>query len=90
MLPGMNATATITLDTAQDALCVPAAAVYELDGKHVVYIGLNIKDNLLSNPVEVTIGAADADFVQILSGLSAGATVYYETYEASTDFPVPL
>lgn len=90
MLPGMNATATITLDTAQDALCVPAAAVYELDGKHVVYIGLNIKDNLLSNPVEVTIGVADADFVQILSGLSAGATVYYETYEASTGFPVPL
>lgn len=90
MLPGMNATATITLDTAEDVLCVPAAAVYEQDGKYIVYTSHNIKDNLLGDPVEVTIGSADADFVQILSGLSTGATVYYETYEASTGFPVAI
>lgn len=83
MLPGMSATSTIPLDTAENVLCVPAAAVYELDGETVVYTAYDTKNAALGSPVSVTIGSADADFVQILSGLSEGITVYYEIFEAS-------
>lgn len=83
MLPGMSATSTIPLDTAENVLCVPAAAVYELDGETVVYTACDTKNAALGSPVSVSIGSADADFVQILSGLSEGITVYYETFEAS-------
>ena len=89
MLPGMNATASIVLDTVKNALCVPAAAVYEQDGKLIIYTSYDAKDDQLGSPIEVTIGSADADFVQILSGLEAGTTVYYETYKASVGFPLP-
>lgn len=83
MLPGMSATSTIPLDTAENVLCVPAAAIYELDGETVVYTAYDTKNAALGSPVSVSIGSADADFVQILSGLSEGITVYYEIFEAS-------
>lgn len=83
MLPNMNASAAIILETIQDALCIPAAALTKVDGKTVVYTALDEKNGSPCNPVEVTIGAADADFVQILSGLQEGNPVYYAYYEAT-------
>ena len=85
MLPNMNASASITLETLQDALCVPVSALAEENGKTVVYTALDEKTGSPCNPVEVTIGAADADFVQILSGLQEGDTVYYAYYEAAQE-----
>lgn len=86
MLPGMNATATITLSTVENALCVPASAVYELDGQTVVYTSCNEKTKAPENPVPVTIGCADAEDVQILTGLTPGQTVYYEILETGSAF----
>lgn len=83
MLPNMNASAAITLETIQDALCIPAAALTEADGKTVVYTALDEKTGNPCSPVEVIIGAADADLVQILSGLQEGDPVYYAYYEAA-------
>lgn len=83
MLPNMNASAAITLETIQDALCIPAAALTEADGKTVVYTALDEKTGSPCSPVEVSIGAADADLVQILSGLQEGDPVYYAYYEAA-------
>lgn len=83
MLPNMNASAAITLETIQDALCIPAAALTEADGKTVVYTALDEKTGSPCSPVEVIIGAADADLVQILSGLQEGDPVYYAYYEAA-------
>lgn len=81
MLPGMNASAAIALQTTQDALCIPAAALNMDGGKNIVFTALDEKTGALSMPVEVTLGKADADSVQILSGLSEGETVYYADYE---------
>lgn len=83
MLPNMNASAAITLETIQDALCIPAAALTEADGKTVVYTALDEKTGSPCSPVEVIIGAADADLVQILSGLQESDPVYYAYYEAA-------
>ena len=85
MLPNMNASASITLETNQDALCIPAAALTEENGKTVVYTALDEKTGSPCNPVEVTVGAADADFVEILSGLQEGDPVYYAYYEAAQE-----
>lgn len=85
MLPNMNASASITLETIPDALCIPAAALTEENGQTIVYTALDEKTGSPCNPVEVTIGAADADFVQILSGLQEGDTVYYAYYEAAQE-----
>ena len=81
MLPGMTASARIVLDTVENALCIPAAALSEEDGKLVVYTSYDSENGVLGTPVEITIGAADADNVQVLSDLEAGSTFYYAYYD---------
>lgn len=80
MLPGMRATATLLLETEENALCIPASALYEQEDGLVVYTSFDEKNSLLSDPVSVTIGCSDADYVQILTGLQEGQRVYYEVY----------
>ena len=81
MLPGMTASARIVLDTVSDVLCIPVAALTEENGKLVVYTSYDTEKEILGTPVEVTIGAADADTVQILSPLEEGTTFYYAYYD---------
>ena len=81
MLPGMTASAFIQLDTGENLLCVPAAALGEENGETVLYTSYDEKSASLETPVPVTIGAADAEYVQILTGLSEGDTVYYAYYD---------
>ena len=81
MLPGMTASARIVLDTVENALCIPAAALSEEDGKLVVYTSYDSENGVLGTPIEITIGAADADNVQVLSDLEAGSTFYYAYYD---------
>ena len=81
MLPGMTASARIVLDTVENAVCIPAAALSEEDGKLVVYTSYDSENGVLGTPVEITIGAADADNVQVLSDLEAGSTFYYAYYD---------
>lgn len=89
MLPGMTASAFIRLDTGENLLCVPAAALGEENGKTVLYTSYDEKNAVLGSPVPVTIGAADAEYVQILTGLSEGDTVYY-AYYGSPENAVPF
>ena len=86
MLPGMHASAYLTLGSAENVLTVPVAALVEEGTKTLVYTGYNEKDEKLTNPVEVTTGVSDGEYVQILSGLNPGDTVryaYYDTLEVS-------
>ena len=81
MLPGMTASARIVLDTISDVLCIPAAALTKENGKTVVYTSYDADNGVLGTPVEITVGAADADMVQILSALEEGSTFYYAYYD---------
>lgn len=83
MLPGMTASAFLTVDTQADALCVPAAALERLGSQDVIYTGYDADSQTLLNPVAVTIGASDGDMVQILEGLEEGSQFYYAYYEVS-------
>ena len=81
MLPGMTASVRILLDTVENVLCIPAAALSEDDGKTVVYTGYDSEKGILGDPVEITIGVADADTVQVLSALEEGTVIYYAYYD---------
>lgn len=81
MLSGMNASASMTLATHDAQLCIPVAALHGSGAETFVYTGYNEKDEILSNPVTVTTGISDSEYVQILDGLS-GETVYYFYFDA--------
>ena len=88
MLAGMNATATILLDTRENLLSIPVAAIWEEKGKSFVYTSYDEEEDLLGSPVEVELGISDGEFVEVISGLSEGQNfwyAYYDTLDISTD-----
>lgn len=80
MLPGMNASAYLPLQS-HSVMAIPVAALVEDGAKTIVYTGYDAKKETLLNPVVVTTGVSDGEYVQILSGLSEGDTVYYAYYD---------
>lgn len=91
MLPGMMASAYITLYTTDNALCVPASAVNDENGQAVLYTSYDADNAVLGDPVAVEIGVADAENVQIVSDLQEGTTFYYSYYDTleESDMPQP-
>ena len=81
MLPGMNATASIVLSTAQDVLTVSARALVEQGNETIVYTAYDPEADTLLDPVTVTIGSSDGETVEILDGLTDGQTYYYAYYD---------
>ena len=81
MLPGMNTSASFSLDSLPDVLCLPVAAVTDRGAKTVVYTGYDAKTEELVGAVEVETGASDGEYVQILSGLEPGLSVWYSYYD---------
>ena len=82
MLSGMSAQASLALDTVENILTVPAAAL--LDDGSVSYIctGKDEKNGEPNERAAVTTGVSDGETVQILSGLEAGDRYYYSYYDA--------
>lgn len=73
---GMSATCTITIEKNENLLSLPIEAVEIEDDKKYVTL---INENDEKTKIEVETGKADANYVEIKSGLSAGDKVYYET-----------
>lgn len=85
MLPGMSATAELTLYEKMNVLTLPVAALQDEGGKTLVYTGKDKKTGEPANPVEVTTGLSDGENVEILSGIDSGTTVYYSYYDTVTE-----
>ena len=85
MLPGMSATAELTLYEKMNVLTLPVAALRDEGGKTLVYTGKDKKTGEPANPVEVTTGLSDGENVEILSGIDSGTTVYYSYYDTVTE-----
>ncbi len=77
MLDGMNASVRIVTDTKNCGATVPVAALTEQDGKTYIYTSYDERNDTLADPVEVETGAADENYVEIVSGLTADDTYYY-------------
>lgn len=80
--PGMNVSATILCDTAENALCVPVDAVAR--GNTVLVAGPDAlaEDGTVADPAlleerQVVLGRSDADYIEITSGLTDGETVAF-------------
>lgn len=82
MLGSMSATAVMELDTLENVLCIPTAALQEDGSRLFVYTGYDAKKEAFLEPVDVTIGASDGEYTQILTGLTEGDTFYYAYYDA--------
>lgn len=73
---GMTASASISIDEAEDAVLIPVDALQEKGNKTFVYTEKD-SDGNLSGEVEVEIGLSNGNKVEITSGLKSGDTVYY-------------
>ena len=89
MLSGMNASVTISLETEGPVVTVPVAALIETGTQTQVYTGYDEETGEYSDPVAVTVGVSDGEYAQILSGLSAGQTLYYPYYDTLVISNVP-
>jgi len=77
MLTGMNASVRMTVDSRDNVLLLPLAAISEENGKISVYSSYDEENDLLGTPVEVTTGWSDGEMVEIVSGLEAGDSCFY-------------
>jgi multidrug efflux pump subunit AcrA (membrane-fusion protein) len=69
--PGMSAVAHLRVREVTGAVTVPAAAIFNSDGRDAVWA---VRDGK-AQPIPVTVGAQGQDMVQILAGLSEGQQV---------------
>ena len=86
LLPGMNATAEIVTESAEDTLSVPNEAIVR--GNYVLVTkdspsAANADDSMTAPEgyvyVKVTTGVSDDDYIAVTSGLQAGDTVAYDS-----------
>ena len=89
MLPGMSASVTIPLSTAEGVLSVPVAALVESGTETLLYTGYDEESGQLTGPVSVVTGVSDGENVQILSGIEAGTEVFYAYYDTLEISNVP-
>jgi HlyD family secretion protein len=76
--PGMTARVDIEVEQRAKALFVPIEAVFERDGRSVVYLA-----GRTPRPREVVLGPSNADFVVVEKGLSRGDRVLLRDPEAA-------
>ena len=77
MLPGMNASVSVMLESHPGLLTVPVDALVEQDGKVYLYTTHDEQTDALGGLTEVTTGLSDGQNVQITGGISEGDTYYY-------------
>ncbi len=99
LLPGMSVDATIELESAEDVLIIPAAALNRgntvlitadspsAEGVEVPAAGDGDGENAASQyvSVEVTTGVSSDDYIEVTSGLQEGDVVVYIPTSSSSD-----
>lgn len=81
MLAGMTAQVRLVLRTEESVTVIPVAALEDNGAETLVYTGYDEETEAFTNPQQVTTGISDGEYVQILSGLTEGQTVYYPYYD---------
>ncbi len=66
--PGVTATVRIIIEQLDNVLAIPVPAVYGRGAKHFVFRGTSRS----AEPVEIEVGAASNEFVEVRSGLEIG------------------
>jgi len=89
LLPGMSVSASIIVEEAGQVLTVPVDAVGRGDTVLVAAAGALNEEGALVDPGrleerQVVLGRNDAEYVEVLSGLTEGETVFYRNNASST------
>ena len=83
----MTASVDITIEGVENAMIIPVDALHQTSATHFVYTGYNAETQEYMGMQEVTIGMQNNDYVEILSGLNIGDTIYYtEKFDNFFDF----
>lgn len=77
MLPGMTAKVDIKIQGKEGTILIPVDALHETSTGAYVYTGYDPETEEYSGKVDVVPGLSNSNFVEILSGLAEGQTVYY-------------
>lgn len=77
MLPGMTAKVDIKIQGKEGTILIPVDALHETSTGAYVYTGYDPETEEYSGKVDVTAGLSNSNFVEIISGLTEGQTVYY-------------
>ena len=83
MLPGMTASVDVKIEGVEDAILVPADALHYTSTGAFVYTTFDSETGEYGGRVDVVTGLSNDDYVEIVSGLKVGDTVYYTE---ATDF----
>lgn len=82
MLSGMSTCVALPVETRENVLTIPVAALNDDGASVFVYTGYDEKTGTLTDMVAVEIGLSDGENVQIIAGLTENQTVYYAYFDA--------
>ena len=77
MLAGMTADVDVAIEGVENAMIIPVDALHQTSAKRYVYTSYDPETQQYGDMVEVVTGMQNDDYVEILSGLTIGDTVYY-------------
>lgn len=77
MLTGMTASVRRAVEERDDTVVIPASALNEDASGVFVYTGYDKRSDELTDPVYVTTGLSDGEYVEILSGITDGDVYCY-------------
>jgi len=77
MLPGMTADVDVKIEGVENALIIPVDALHQTSAISYVYTSYDQETGQYGGMTEVTTGMQNDNYVEILSGLTEGQTVYY-------------
>ena len=87
MLPGMTASVDITIEGVDNAMIIPLDALHQTSATYFVYTGYDAETQQYMGMQEVTVGMQNNDYVEILTGLNVGDTIYYTAkFDSFFDF----
>ena len=81
MLSGMTAKVVINIKGIENALIIPVDALHQTSSTSYVYTSYDSELGIFGGIVEVEAGISNNDYVEIISGLNEGDTVYYAESE---------
>lgn len=89
MLAGMTATVDIQIQGVEDVVLIPVDALHQTSRTSFVYTSYDSETRQYGGRVDVVSGVQNSNFVEIVSGLNPGDTVYYTEKNTFNFFNMP-
>lgn len=86
MLSGMSASVDIQIQGVDDVVLIPVDALHQTRDMAYVFTSYDEQTQQYGGMVEVVTGASNSSYVEIVSGLNPGDTVYYTEKAANGSF----